>query len=119
MLAALTEPRAHRAAYPSEEAAALLLRDADRGGVDPQAVRLVLEGTGVPAPPRALPAGLSEREVQVLRLAARGWQNRQIGTELSISPRTVGHHLSHIYDKTGRRTRAGIALFGMDHGLLP
>ncbi|WP_045744455.1 HD domain-containing phosphohydrolase [Actinoplanes rectilineatus] len=119
MLAALTEPRAHRPAYPLDEAAALLIRDADDGGVDPESARLVIEAMGVRAPRRLLPAGLSEREVQVLRLAARGLQNRQIGTELSISPRTVGHHLAHIYDKTGRRTRAGIALFGMDHGLLP
>ncbi len=67
----------------------------------------------------ALPAGLTEREVQVLCLAAHGLSNREIGERLSISGRTVGHHLSHIYDKTGRRTRAGVAVFAMEHGLLP
>jgi len=57
--------------------------------------------------------------VDVLRLAARGLSNRQIATELLLSDRTVGHHLAHIYDKTGRRTRAGAAVFAMEHDLLP
>ncbi|WP_254885914.1 helix-turn-helix transcriptional regulator [Streptomyces sp. NA02950] len=71
------------------------------------------------APPSELPAGLTEREVQVLCLAAQGLRNREIGMKLSISSRTVGHHLAHIYDKTGQRTRAGVTLFAMEHGLLP
>ncbi|MDQ0945740.1 response regulator transcription factor [Streptomyces sp. V1I1] len=57
--------------------------------------------------------------MEVLRLAARGLSNRQIGERLSISNRTVGHHLVHIYDKTGRRSRAGVAVFAMEHRLLP
>ncbi|MFI1397981.1 helix-turn-helix transcriptional regulator [Streptomyces sp. NPDC020681] len=71
------------------------------------------------APNAALPAGLTDREVQVLCLAAQGLRNREIGMQLSISSRTVGHHLAHIYDKTGQRTRAGITVFAMEHGLLP
>jgi HD-GYP domain-containing protein (c-di-GMP phosphodiesterase class II) len=118
MLAALTEPRAHRGAYPTPEAIRMLTHDAEHGGVDAQACDLVIKAVGQRPPRRPLPAGLTEREVQVLRLAARGMQNRQIGTELSISYRTVGHHLAHIYDKTGRRTRAGIALYAMEHALL-
>ncbi|WP_326756232.1 hypothetical protein OH738_04370 [Streptomyces hirsutus] len=39
--------------------------------------------------------------------------------ELSISSRTVGHHLGRIYDRTGRRTRAGAAVFAMEPQLLP
>ncbi|MET7712123.1 AAA family ATPase [Streptomyces sp. NPDC005407] len=70
-------------------------------------------------PSSDLPAGLTEREVQVLCLAAQGLRNREIGIKLSISSRTVGHHLAHIYDKTGRRTRAGVTMFAMEHGLLP
>ncbi|MFI5689766.1 AAA family ATPase [Streptomyces sp. NPDC051636] len=65
-----------------------------------------------------LPAGLTEREVQVLCLVAQGLHNREIGMQLSISSRTVGHHLAHIYDKTGQRTRAGVTVFAMEHGLL-
>ncbi|MZE81306.1 response regulator transcription factor [Streptomyces xinghaiensis] len=73
---------------------------------------------GRPSPHRR-PAGLTAREIEVLRLAARGPTSRQIGAELSISSRTVGHHLGHIYDKTGRRTRAGVAVFAMEQQLLP
>ncbi|MBD4982869.1 LuxR family transcriptional regulator, partial [Xanthomonas citri pv. citri] len=65
------------------------------------------------------PAGLTDREVDVLRLAARGLSNRQIAAELVVSDRTVGHHLAHVYDKTGRRTRAGAAVFAIEHGLVP
>ena len=118
MFAALTEDRAHRPAYPASEAVRLLIRDADGGGVDPEACRLVIEAAGVSAPRRSLPDGLTPREAEVLRLAARGLQNRQIGVELSISHRTAGHHLAHIYRKTGRRTRAGLALYDMEQGFL-
>jgi DNA-binding NarL/FixJ family response regulator len=52
-------------------------------------------------------------------LAARGLSNRAIAACLGISDRTVGHHLAHVFDKTGRRTRAGVAVFAMEHGLLP
>jgi DNA-binding NarL/FixJ family response regulator len=54
----------------------------------------------------------------VLRRTARGLSNR-VAAELGLSERTVGHHLAHIYDKTGRRTRAGAAVFAVGHGLLP
>jgi DNA-binding NarL/FixJ family response regulator len=57
--------------------------------------------------------------VDVLRLAARGLSNRAIAARLGVSDRTVGHHLAHVFDKTGRRTRAGAAVFAMEHGLLP
>jgi DNA-binding NarL/FixJ family response regulator len=55
----------------------------------------------------------------VLRLTARGMSNRAIADRLRVSDRTVGHHLAHVFDKTGRRTRAGAAVFAMEHGLLP
>jgi hypothetical protein len=45
--------------------------------------------------------------------------SRGIAAELVVSERTVGHHLAHVYDKTGRRTRAGAAVFAMEHGLVP
>ncbi|WP_162794765.1 HD domain-containing phosphohydrolase [Nonomuraea lactucae] len=119
VFAALTEPRAHRAAFTVEAAADLLAREAGSGALDGQACAVVIEAAGRPRPRSVLPAGLTEREVEVLCLAARGLRNREIGERLSISGRTVGHHLSHIYDKTGRRTRAGVAVFAMEHGLLP
>ncbi|MGO9791738.1 MAG: response regulator transcription factor [Solirubrobacteraceae bacterium] len=56
--------------------------------------------------------------MDVLRLAARGLSNKEIAQLLVVSPRTVQHHRAHVYDKTGRHTRAGTALFAMEHGLL-
>ncbi len=78
----------------------------------------MIEASGAPRPRRAWPAELTDREVDVLRLAARGFSNKEIAQELVVSPRTVQHHLAHVYDKTDRRTRAGTALFAMEHGLL-
>jgi len=60
---------------------------------------------------------LTDREIEVLRLAVRGLTNKQIAHELVVSPRTVQHHLAHVYEKSGRRTRAGAALWAMEQGL--
>jgi len=54
----------------------------------------------------------------VLRLVARGSSNKQIGADLGISPRTVQHHVAHLYAKIGVGSRAGAALFATEHGLL-
>ena len=67
-----------------------------------------------PAPP----CGLSEREVEVLGLLAHGMTNKQIAGKLYLSARTVQHHVAHIYDKIDRRTRAGAAMFAMEHRLV-
>ncbi|MEI7033373.1 HD domain-containing phosphohydrolase [Streptomyces pratensis] len=119
VFAALTEPRAYRDAFTADEAAGHLTREADSGALDRDACDLVLRAAGGRPSRSRRPAGLTAREVDVLRLAARGLTNQQIGIELCISSRTVGHHLGHIYDKTGRRTRAGVAVFAMEQQLLP
>lgn len=62
---------------------------------------------------------LTARELDVLRLTARGLSNREIAGRLRISDRTVGHHLAHVYDKSGHRTRAGVAVWAIERGLLP
>ena len=67
---------------------------------------------------RALPAGLTAREVEVLRLAARGAPNRVVAARLSLSERTVAHHVQHIYAKIGVSTRGAAALFAMQNDLL-
>ena len=116
---ALTEARPYRAAHTVDAAVGTLMQDVQTGGLDRQACAVVIEAAGRPRPRSKLPAGLTEREVEVLCQAARGLSNREIGEQLQISGRTVGHHLSHIYDKIGLRTRAGVAVFAMEHGLLP
>ncbi len=73
----------------------------------------------MPRPRTAWPGGLTDREVDVLRLAARGLSNKEIAGELVVSARTVQHHLASVYAKTGRRTRAGAAVFAIEHGLVP
>jgi DNA-binding CsgD family transcriptional regulator len=64
------------------------------------------------------PGGLSAREVDVLRLAARGLTSRQIGDRLFISPKTTDHHIQHIYNKIGVSTRAAAALWAMQQGVV-
>ena len=65
-----------------------------------------------------LPAGLTPRELQVLRLLARGLTSRGIGERLEISPKTARNHIEHIYSKAGVSTRAGASLFAVRHGLV-
>jgi DNA-binding NarL/FixJ family response regulator len=90
------------------------------GLLDPEAVALVIEAAGGVSKlgPPANPGGLTDREVEVLRLVARGHTNRAIAEELFISPKTVGHHVESIYGKIGVSTRAGAALYAMEHRLL-
>ena len=54
----------------------------------------------------------------MLRLIARGHANKQVASALGISPKTVGHHIEHLYAKAGVTTRAGATLWAMEHGLL-
>jgi HD-GYP domain-containing protein (c-di-GMP phosphodiesterase class II) len=118
----MIEPRAHRPAHPLDEAAAELEAEVERGRLDPAAVDAVLAAAGQRArrrrTRRSLPAGLTERELEVLRLIAHGHSNRQAAAELGVSPKTVGHHVQHVYSKIGVSTRAGAAVFAMEHDLL-
>jgi DNA-binding NarL/FixJ family response regulator len=67
---------------------------------------------------KALPGGLSEREVEVLRLICRGGTKKDVAALLKISPATVDHHVRHIYEKVGVSTRAGATLFAVENQLL-
>ncbi len=55
----------------------------------------------------------------MLRLAARGYSNKEIAAQLVISPKTAGNHIEHIYTKIGASNRAEASLFAMRSGLLP
>jgi DNA-binding NarL/FixJ family response regulator len=68
--------------------------------------------------PRGLPAGLTERELQVLLALVRGGSNRQIAEGLGISAKTVGHHVQHVYKKAGVRSRAAATLWAFEHDLV-
>ena len=90
------------------------------GRLDADAVAAVLAAAGhrVSATAYRRLAGLTNREVEVLRLVARGLSNKEIAARLVVTPKTVGNHIEHIYTKIGVN-RAGAALFAMRHGLLP
>jgi DNA-binding NarL/FixJ family response regulator len=116
---ALIESRAHRPAHGAEAARKLLRQEATEGRLDASAVDAVLAAAGHRWRDRmSWPRGLSDREVEVLRWVARGYTNKQIARQLSISPRTVQHHVVHVYAKIGVSSRAGAALFAMKHDLL-
>lgn len=117
---ALTEDRPHRAALAPAAAAKRLLDEVKAGRLDQRAVEAVITAAGQKPPQvrRAQAVQLSEREIEVLRLVARQLSNKQIARQLGISDKTVEHHVSHIFDKTGVTTRTGAALYATHHGLL-
>jgi HD-GYP domain-containing protein (c-di-GMP phosphodiesterase class II) len=110
---AMTQQRPHRPAWTVDRAAAELHRMSQDGQLDPDAVTAVLATTGQKHK-RAWPAGLSDREVEVLRLVAKGLSNRAIGSTMGISPRTAEHHVQNLYAKVGFSTRAAAALYAME-----
>jgi HD-GYP domain-containing protein (c-di-GMP phosphodiesterase class II) len=117
---AMREPRPHRPARSPGEAAAELRGEVKAGRRDAEAVEAVLGAAGHRVMRRREgPAGLTQREVEVLVLLARGLSNREMAERLVISPKTVGNHVEHIYTKIGTSTRAAAGLFAMQHGLLP
>ena len=114
--AAMIEPRPHREALTPERAAEELRAGAfDRDVVD---AVLAVAGHRVTTRRREWPLGLSDRQVEVLRLVANGASNRAIAEQLYISPRTAEHHVQDVYSKIGVSSRAAAALFAMEHDLL-
>jgi HD-GYP domain-containing protein (c-di-GMP phosphodiesterase class II) len=117
---AMREPRPYRPQRSAAEAAAELRADVKAGRLDAEAAEAVLGAAGHRVSRRREgPAGLTPREVDVLRLLALGLSNKQIAGRLVIAPKTVGSHVEHIYAKIGASSRATASLFAMQHGLLP
>jgi HD-GYP domain-containing protein (c-di-GMP phosphodiesterase class II) len=114
--AELLEERPGREALSPDEAARELAKEA----LDANAVSAVLLVAGARRTDmeRQRPAGLTRREIEVLRLLARGHTLNEIAKQLVISPSTAHTHAAHIYEKCEISTRAGAALFAMEHGLL-
>jgi HD-GYP domain-containing protein (c-di-GMP phosphodiesterase class II) len=119
----LTSDRADRPALSPEDAAAELLTCAAQGTLDQRATGAVLEAAGHSTRARTTrgaqqPGGLTGREAEVLRLAARGLTTQAIADQLFISPKTADHHIQHVYTKIGVSTRAAAALWAMQHAVV-
>jgi DNA-binding CsgD family transcriptional regulator len=97
-----------------------LLADADHLagsiGMSTLSSRIGALGAGVAGPP-APPDGLSVRETEILRLVARGFTNRDIGSTLFISEHTAANHIRRILQKTGSANRTEAASYAHRHGL--
>jgi DNA-binding NarL/FixJ family response regulator len=98
------------------------VRAAAAGGapLDPRAARALLPDRSAPGAPAADAPGpaplVSGREAEVLSLVARGLANKQIGTELGISERTVKAHVGSVFRRIGVADRTSAALWARDHG---
>jgi len=116
----MCEPRPHREALSPEVAARELRAEVKAGRMDGEVVEAVLGAAGHRvARRREGPAGLTAREIDVLRLVSRGLSSKEIAARLVISAKTARNHIEHIYVKIGASNRAGASLFAMQHGLLP
>jgi HD-GYP domain-containing protein (c-di-GMP phosphodiesterase class II) len=117
---AMTEERPYRPALMPAAAAKELSAEVKAGRLDRDVADCVLEAAGHPRPraARTWPAGLTDREVEVLRRVAQARTNRAIAQELVISEETVRNHVRHIYEKIAVQSRAGAALFAMEHDLI-
>jgi DNA-binding NarL/FixJ family response regulator len=81
-------------------------------------VAAVIEAAGQTPPSVERPAGLTEREAEVVGLLARGLQTKQVARQLEISIKTADHHIQNAYRKIGVSTRAAATMFAMEHGLV-
>jgi len=106
---------------PSEELVRAVKTVAGGGSaLDPAVTAKVMRqlATGKPAGAQQVVEGLTEREIEVLRLAAKGHTNRAIGQALTISDRTVQGHLANIFGKLGVNTRTEAVLLAVKQGWL-
>ncbi len=111
------EPRPHRDARAPAEAARHVAELARAHLLDGPSVASVLDVAGQVAPRIPGPAGLTERETEVVVLVARGLATKQIAHRLGISAKTADRHIQNAYLKMGVSTRASATLFAMQHGL--
>ena len=116
---AMTESRPHRGGVAPEEAARRLVEEARAGRLDADLVAAVCEAAGQPGTRVERPAGLTEREAEVIGLLGRGLQTKQVAHGLDISVKTADRHIQNAYRKMGVSTRAGATLFAVEHGLIP
>lgn len=115
-----TEARPHRAALSDAAAAAKLRAAVREGKLCPDAVEAVLACAGQPARRDVTErlAGLTPREIEVLRLIAAGHTAKEAARELEIAPKTADNHIQSLYSKIGVSTRAAAALYALERGLV-
>jgi HD-GYP domain-containing protein (c-di-GMP phosphodiesterase class II) len=114
----LLEPRPGRAALDTRGAADQLRQEARAGRLDAESVDAVLAAAGHRASRRTpWSAGLTSREVEVLRLVAQGRSNREIAAELFIAEKTARNHVERVYAKLGVNNRTQATLAAIDRGL--
>ncbi len=120
VLAALLADRPYRKALSRDAACDVLRDEVQSGHLARDAVEVLIAAVDGPrrAAPAAWPKGLSDREVEVLRLVAIGKSNAEAAELLGISPKTVKNHVANVYGKIGVYSRAGAALFATEHDLL-
>ena len=119
VLQALTSERPHRRQYPAGQAVETLRTMVRLGRLDPDAVEAVAAAAGErTARGRGGRGGLTERQVEVLQMVAQGLSNRAIAERLTVSTRTVEHHVQDVYARIGVSSRAAAAMYAMEHGLL-
>ncbi len=112
------ESRPYRQPHTPADVAELLRREAKQGKLDPGCVAAVVEAAGQRVPQVEWPAGLTEREAEVIGLISRGLQTKQVARRLGISAKTADHHIQSAYRKMDVSTRAGATLYAMEHGLM-
>jgi HD-GYP domain-containing protein (c-di-GMP phosphodiesterase class II) len=116
---AINSDRPHRTRLSRDDAAQELRAMAAAGRLDGEAVELVLGAAGHRRAARpSLPAGLTPREAEVLRLLTLGLTTRQVSDQLGITPKTADHHVQNLYTKIGVSTRGAAALFAIEHGII-
>ncbi len=110
----------HRRGRGTSDLAQALLREATSLAHEIGLATLTarIEDLGSPAPQAGFPDDLSPREVQILRLVARGLSNREIGEELVISEHTAANHIRSILRKTGCANRTEAASYAHERGLV-
>ena len=115
----LLEPRPGRAALDPGDAASELRQEARAGRLDGESVEAVLAAAGHRASTADIHfrAGLTAREVEVLRLVAQGRSNREIAAELFIAEKTARNHVERVYAKLGVNNRTQATLAAIDRGL--
>lgn len=104
--------------HGDDAAGAAAAFDAARQLFDDLGVRLEARESQTLPTPSPLPAGLTEREAEVLRLVAAGHTNKEVASVLFLSDKTIARHLSNIFTKAGVSTRAAATAFAFEHDMI-